>query len=404
VRFVSLFAGVGGFDLGFEQAGMTCVGQVEIDSKARSVLEKHWPDVPKHDDVQTAKEWADAIGLTGNVDVVAGGFPCQDLSVAGKRAGLDGARSGLFYDALNFATHVKAKWIVLENVPGLFSSNNGRDFMAVIREMRLAGFDYVEWRVFNSQFYGVPQRRRRVYIVGHIGNPSRFPIFVERESSSGDSAQGNEAGQDVAGTVGESSTASSFTPSSHAGYREGVGTLRAHGGDLGGGSETLVTYGMSSFAGYTEGVTTLTATDYKRPEQNVVIDSQTFVKATRARHADDVESWREDVITPTLNVSDNSSDIRATVAISIVSPALSATNNPSRSPQAAEVTAQIDAMVRATSVVRRLTPLECERLQGFPDGWTAGQADSSRYKQMGNAVTVNVSHVVGEFIMVAEHG
>lgn len=240
MRFVSLFAGVGGFDLGLEKAGMTCVGQVEIDKHAISVLEKHWPNVPKHDDVQTAKEWADATGLVGAVDLVCGGFPCQDLSIGGKRAGLAGERSGLFYDALNFATHVKAKWVILENVEGLFSSNNGHDFMAVIREMRLAGYSYVEWRLFNSQFYGVPQRRRRVYIVGHIGDPNRFPLFVERESGSRNHAQSAEQGQNPAPETARSTAEGSV-------------------------------FGQSSFAGYTEGPTTLTATTYKRPEDNIAV-------------------------------------------------------------------------------------------------------------------------------------
>ena len=132
MKFVSLFAGVGGFDLGLTRSGHECVGQVEIDKHARAVLDLQFPDVPKHNDVTTAIEWADEIGLTGNIDLVCGGFPCQDLSVAGKRAGLAGARSGLFYDALRFATHTKAKTILLENVPGLLSSNQGRDFGTVI--------------------------------------------------------------------------------------------------------------------------------------------------------------------------------------------------------------------------------------------------------------------------------
>ena len=134
-RFVSLFAGVGGFDLGLEKAGHTCIGQVEIDKNARKILERHWPDVPKHDDVQTAQKWAIDNGFVGSVDLVVGGFPCQDLSVAGKRAGLAGERSGLFFDALAFAQTVKAKTIILENVPGLLSSNQGRDFGTVLIEL-----------------------------------------------------------------------------------------------------------------------------------------------------------------------------------------------------------------------------------------------------------------------------
>ena len=108
MRFVSAFTGIGGMDLGFEQAGWKCVGQVELDKHARSVLERHWPEVPKHDDITTAIEWADRIGLVGGVDVVAGGFPCQPFSVAGKRLGRDDLRGNLFWNALEFTSHVGA--------------------------------------------------------------------------------------------------------------------------------------------------------------------------------------------------------------------------------------------------------------------------------------------------------
>jgi DNA (cytosine-5)-methyltransferase 1 len=201
MRFVSLFAGVGGFDLGLERSGHTCVGQVEIDKHAQSVLARHWPDVPKHDDVTTAIDWADEIGLTGNVDLVAGGFPCQDLSVAGKRAGLDGKRSGLFYDALAFAKAVKAKTILLENVPGLLSSNQGRDFGVLLTELADAGYSNIEWRVLNSQFFGVAQRRRRVFIVASLGTEPFRTVLSECESSAGDFEAGNQEGQEVAGDV-----------------------------------------------------------------------------------------------------------------------------------------------------------------------------------------------------------
>ena len=202
MRFVSLFAGVGGFDLGFEKAGMTCVGQVEIDPKAREILNRHWPETPKHDDVTTAKEWADELGLVGRTDLVCGGFPCQDVSVAGRRAGLAGERTGLFWDALSFATHVQAKWIVLENVPGLLSSNQGRDFGVILTALADAGYSHLEWRVLDSQFFGVPQRRRRLFITGHSGGTSGRAVFIERESLRGDSPQIITQGKDIAGTLG----------------------------------------------------------------------------------------------------------------------------------------------------------------------------------------------------------
>lgn len=202
LRFVSLFAGVGGFDLGLERAGMECVGQVEIDKQARSVLAQHWPDVPRHDDVRTAVEWARGEGLVGRTDLVCGGFPCQDLSVAGKRAGLAGSRSGLFWDALAFAEAVEARWVLLENVPGLLTSNKGRDFGTVLAALGDAGYRHIEWRLLDSQFHGVPQRRKRIFIVGHTGEWDGREILAEREGGGGDSASCEQAGEDVAARAG----------------------------------------------------------------------------------------------------------------------------------------------------------------------------------------------------------
>ena len=198
MKFVSLFAGVGGFDLGLTRSGHECVGQVEIDKHARAVLDLQFPNVPKHNDVTTAIEWADEIGLTGNIDLVCGGFPCQDLSIAGKRAGLAGARSGLFYDALRFATHTKAKTILLENVPGLLSSNQGRDFGAVLFALAESGYSNIEWRVLDSQFFGVAQRRRRIFIVASVGTEPFRQILAECESSTGNFGTINQTREETA--------------------------------------------------------------------------------------------------------------------------------------------------------------------------------------------------------------
>jgi DNA (cytosine-5)-methyltransferase 1 len=201
MKFVSLFAGVGGFDLGLTRSGHECVGQVEIDKHARAVLDLQFPNVPKHDDVTTAIDWADEIGLTGNIDLVCGGFPCQDLSVAGKRAGLSGARSGLFYDALRFATHTKAKTILLENVPGLLSSNQGRDFGVLLTALAESGYSNIEWRVLDSQFFGVAQRRRRIFIIASVGTEPFRQILAECESSQRDSGTINQTRQATANRV-----------------------------------------------------------------------------------------------------------------------------------------------------------------------------------------------------------
>jgi DNA (cytosine-5)-methyltransferase 1 len=210
MRFVSLFAGVGGFDLGLTRSGHECVGQVEIDKHARSVLDLQFPEIPKHDDVTTAIDWADEIGLTGNIELVCGGFPCQDLSVAGKRAGLAGARSGLFYDALRFATHTKAETILLENVPGLLSSNQGRDFGVLLTALAESGYSNIEWRILDSQFFGVPQRRRRVFIVASTGAKPFRQILAQCESRARDSQASQQTGKEPAGTPATSTRTNSF--------------------------------------------------------------------------------------------------------------------------------------------------------------------------------------------------
>ncbi len=205
MRFVSLFAGIGGFDLGFESTGnWDCVGQVELDKHARSVLERHWPDVPKHDDVTTAREWADECGLVGRVDVVCGGFPCQPFSVAGKRLGRDDLRGNLFWNALEFTTHIGAPILILENVPGLLTSDKGGTFGEIVSDLAEAGFHHIEWRVLDSQNFGVPQRRRRVFILA-CRDPSIFggrEVLTEREGMRWHPPQGWQERTDPAGTTG----------------------------------------------------------------------------------------------------------------------------------------------------------------------------------------------------------
>lgn len=172
---VSLFAGVGGFDLALERAGMKVVASVEIDKKAQSVLKKHFPHSTIFDDVTgvTGEQLIQA-GFNPIGGIITGGFPCQDLSVAGKRAGLAGKRSGLFWEICRILDETGSETVILENVPGLLSSNNGRDMAVVIEALVKRGYR-VGWRVLDAQYFGVPQRRRRVFIVGCLGNSGRTP-------------------------------------------------------------------------------------------------------------------------------------------------------------------------------------------------------------------------------------
>jgi len=435
---VSLFAGIGGFDLAMERAGINVVATVEWDKHAQSVLARRFPNSKLYGDITgvTGEQLINA-GFDPANGIITGGFPCQDLSVAGRRAGLIGSRSGLFWEICRLLDETKAQNFILENVPGLLSSNEGRDMGTVIRALEERGYS-IAWRVLDAQYFGVAQRRRRVFIIGHLGNDWRTPaeIFAIAESSARYSEQSNTKRKEAARATAKSTGI--FNESSFGQFRteNNSATLKASGGVLGGGSETLLI--------------------------------QPFVKIVRSgARAEDgslpAEVWAERDTAPTLNVMDNNGDSHATVLnvdptffyakshqdVRIqgdVINTLAATmgtgggNTPmvhaiqntvigrkdtagpqgkgygneedpmftldttsphavafhlTQTPTSGEVSPTMGSSpggmgMMNNSTVRRLTPTECERLQGFPDGWTEGQADSHRYKQLGNAVAVPV--------------
>lgn len=167
ITFGSLFSGAGGFDLGLERAGWQCKFQVEWDKHCQQVLQYHWADVPKWEDVQQVNG-ADL----PPVEVIAWGSPCQDMSTAGNRAGLDGERSGMFYEGIRIIKEMREATngtypviSIWENVPGALSSNDGADFGQVLWELEQVGSCLSEWCVLDAQFFGVPQRRNRVFVI-----------------------------------------------------------------------------------------------------------------------------------------------------------------------------------------------------------------------------------------------
>jgi DNA (cytosine-5)-methyltransferase 1 len=245
MKAVSLFAGVGGFDLALERNGMEVVASVEIDKNARKVLAKRFPNSTILEDVcdVTGKQLFE-LGFNSN-GIIVGGFPCQDLSVAGKRAGLAGGRSGLFWEIVRILEETKSKFFILENVPGLLSSNKGRDMGTVIGALDDLGYS-LAWRVLDAQYFGVPQRRRRVFIVGCLGDDWRTPaeILAILEGRAGYLAQSKPKGKNIAESTSESIGA--FGESSFGQYKEGqVSTLKQSGGVLGGGSETFLVHESS---------------------------------------------------------------------------------------------------------------------------------------------------------------
>ena len=467
---VSLFAGIGGFDLAMERAGINVVATVEWDKHAQGVLARRFPNSKLYGDITgvTGEQLIDA-GFDPANGIITGGFPCQDLSVAGRRAGLSGSRSGLFWEICRLLDETKAQNFILENVPGLLSSNEGRDMGTVIRALEERGYS-IAWRVLDAQHFGVAQRRRRVFIIGHLGNDWRTPaeILAIAESSARYSEQSNTKRKEVAGSI-----SAGIADDSRAGNfelydfpKESVSpTLNARR------AHDTMTYQevarMQGFGDYQmdEISGALKARDYKDATDLVI---QPFVKIVRSgARAEDgslpAEVWAERETAPTLNVMDNNGDSHATVLINDptffyakshqdvriqgdVINTLAATmgtgggNTPmvhaiqntvigrkdtsgpqgkgygneedpmftldttsphavafhlTQTPTSGEVSPTMGSspggmgMMR-NSTVRRLTPVECERLQGFPDQWTEGQADSHRYKQLGNAVAVPV--------------
>jgi len=419
---VSLFAGIGGFDLAMERAGINVVATVEWDKHAQSVLARRFPNTKLYGDITgVTGEQLISAGFDPANGIITGGFPCQDLSVAGRRAGLSGSRSGLFWEICRLLDETKAQSFILENVPGLLSSNEGRDMGTVIRALEERGYS-IAWRVLDAQHFGVAQRRRRVFIIGNLGDDWRTPaeILAIGESSARYSQQSNTKRKDP-----------TYKTSDGAGSNSLIG------------SET---------------VGSLQASDYKFPQQQQVHENKIVIQEvariqsfgdyemdeiSSSLQARDYKGATDLVIDPTFFYAKNHQDVRIqgdvinTLAATMGTgggntPMVHAIQNTvigrkdtsgpqgkgygneedpmftldttsphavafhmTQTPVSGEVSPTMGSspggmgMMR-NSTVRRLTPVECERLQGFPDQWTEGQADSHRYKQLGNAVAVPV--------------
>lgn len=421
MKFGSLFTGVGGFDLGFERAGMECAWQVEFDKACQSVLKKHWSETELFDDVRTVGKHN-----LEPVDVICGGFPCQDVSIAGKRAGLAGERSGLWSEFARIIDELEPKWVVIENVPGLLSSNRGRDFATVIRWLAERGYG-VAWRILDSQYFGVAQRRRRVFIVGSFGNGSASEILFEREGVRWNIEKGRKTGQ---------GTASTFTVRSgkegggkgYLGLDDGAMTL---GGQPQWVCNDVAAYRKLAIGEYADDgniTSTLAARDYKGATDLICYNIHQNDDGRKDRPSGGLYVNKTDT---SLTLSTGQGKSKTLVLNDQGGSQMSVTENVSaklRSQEhghqpivAWEMQHASEAYRESGEIaptlqsrmgtggnqiplvgVRRLTPTECERLQGFPDGWTDGQADSHRYKQMGNAVTVNVAGWIGKRIEVTK--
>lgn len=184
MRFLDLFAGIGGFRTGMEKAGHACIGYVEIDKYARKSYEAMYNtegEWTRHDiTAVTDSEWRE---LRGEVDIICGGFPCQAFSIAGNRRGFDDTRGTLFFEIARAAEQIQPPYLLLENVKGLLSHDKGRTFEVILKTLDELGYD-AEWSLLNSKNFGVPQNRERVFIVGHFRGACTGKVFPVGEISS----------------------------------------------------------------------------------------------------------------------------------------------------------------------------------------------------------------------------
>ena len=349
MKFIDLFAGIGGFRLGMESAGHECLGFCEIDKFARAsykAIHNTEGEIELHDITKVTDDEVRAIGA---VDVICGGFPCQAFSIAGARRGFEDTRGTLFFEIARFASILKPKYLFLENVKGLLNHDKGNTFETILSALDELGYD-VEWQVLNSKNFGVPQNRERVFIVGHLrGECARnvFPIFGENAKSDDQQSKIEIIGN----------------------------TKNPNGTGQGKGS---IVYNSNGLVG------TLLARDYKEPKQiaipneikkfgvlqpnfnqsGVVYETDGIAPTIRCYGGGGLEpkirvkeatkqGYAEAEIGDSINLSHPNSKIRrGRVGKQIANTLL---------------TGETQGVVEPDFRIRKLTPRECWRLQGFPD-------------------------------------
>ncbi len=436
LEFLSVCSGIEAASVAFRPLGWQPVGFSEIEPFPCAVLKHHYPEVPNYGDLIKQESWK-----LPAFDVLCGGTPCQGFSVAGKRGGLADARSQLVWHFLEIARRERPRWILWENVPGVLSSDRGADFGAVLGRMGECGYGFA-YRILDAQYFGVAQRRRRVFVVGYLGDwrPAAAVLF-ERESVSGNPAPRRETGKSsahpVSPCIGGSGRGFGRTGETRGQDPVVAHPLKADGFD---GSEDgsgrgipLVTGSIG--AGYGRGAEkhpqrigdgqlipdvspALKQRDFKGPSSDgdgdgaplipVCFDETQITSKTNRCNpepGDPSHPLATGARPPTIAFkAGQGAKARSIGAQEECSPTLGSQRAP-----ALEARNKVQS-VGAAMAVRRLTPRECERLQGFPDDYTlvpVGKkgkpaADGPRYKALGNSWAVPCARYIGERINLIE--
>jgi DNA (cytosine-5)-methyltransferase 1 len=397
VRHLDLFSGY----LGFSEAAKRVWGNAyefvsacEIERNCQHVIRRHRPGAVIVPDIGDL----DGTACRDTVDLITFGSPCQDLSVAGKRKGLDGERSGLFFSALRIVKEVRPRFFIFENVPGLLSSNKGRDMGTAVGEFQKLGDYTVCWRSLDLQYFGCPQRRERIFAVGSLGDASCVQILFEPESLCWDFEKGGEAGEEVAGSLGGGAQKRGWCNDldrSGAFVPEIAGTLAggAHPGSYNGRDserDMLIAHTLKSrgFDGSEDGT--------GRGTPIVPVAFQSKASCTQSMNPSGICPTMDRCKGEGLAIAFTLHGADKTISTATETEVVGSIRT--RAPGSIENSSTTVALQGMQ--VRRLTPRECERLQGLDDDWTAwgvdehGKrediSDSARYRMIGNGVGLPV--------------
>ena len=385
MKYVSVCSGIEAATVAWHPLGWKPVAFSEIEPFPCAVLKHHYPDVPNLGDMTQSDQWE----IENGVDALVGGTPCQSFSLAGNRGGMDDPRGQLAVKFFDIVRKCKPTWIVWENVPGVLSSNKGRDFGLFLSEMGKCGYGFA-YRILDAQYFGVPQRRRRVFVVGHLGDwrPSAAVLF-ERQSLCGNLAKSGKTREDIAKclTRGASQRCDAETETM-------IPVLVPNDSKIG---------CLDSERGASKITHQTCANGHLLP---VVCKSFTVADARRRGTIDLHDTVQ------TLTSQTNGGDTEPCVVIGCKQTAdcLTASYATKWNGNASATNGSLFAIAGnniSWLAVRRLTPRECERLQGFPDNYTAipwrGKSaelcpDGPRYKALGNSMAVPVMRWIGERI------
>ena len=393
IKFGSVCSGIEAASVAWHRLGWEASFFSEIEKFPRQVLAHHYPNVPLHGDFTTIQK-----GDYESIELLVGGTPCQSFSVAGLRAGLNDPRGNLMLEFGALAERLQPKWLVWENVPGVLSSNSGRDFGSFLAMLGELGYGFA-YRILDAQHFGVPQRRRRVFVVGCLGDfGSAAAVLFEQQSLQGHTAPRREKGKEVTGTLTRGFGDRGLDLDQIAGGAYEIRTNTAGNANK---LDFCITVGSGDIS-----KTLMAGSNKQDPEIESYAITYALAGNTIGRQPENGgngNGYDESGVSYTLTKT----DVHAVAHAFKVRGGCEGGGKGylGQDEQAFTLSTGADQQLFHEMQVRRLMPIECERLQGFPDDYTniPTASDSTRYKALGNSMAVPVMHWIGKRINLIEN-